>query len=542
MASGTYTLTNIQRQHTCVVSWSTSRSSSTSTSVTVSLTLKITCGTYTDFSSPAGDSDLCINGSWDGGSKGGYGGVSLTKGKSWSKTYSKSITWASSSNIPCQVYVDYYAGGWGPSVSGGTTQSFSVSVPSYVSYTKVSTPTWKSGNGANFYGNLAGGDGKVTVTWNASSAGTDNSVTGYIIQAQYPGGSWYEKWNSTGTSATLQFDGLSGSNCAIKLRIQAKGSAGTSYYSNWSSEITVNALGRSKCSAPTSITIRSTSSSTSTVLSTKDCGSGNFYIHWSAGTAGLNNAIQGYSIYYRDKTSGATSWTFLRTISGTSTRYTTDNWSTSHDYEYTVRTNGVTTSYGNYDWNSTYGTNIATIGMVPTNPTSVTFTNGGTYNSLVSINHPTLGSSYLAGWTQLSSATALTISGTMSGASGVKNYRIYYGIFSQDQAAQGTSPPSPSVVGWTSLTSTATSTTLSFARQRIGPGQVLRFRIDTVGYNGRISSGYYYSPCIVGAGTTAYKMSGVWKYKSIPYVKVGGVWKTPVMVWRKVGSVWKQTF
>jgi hypothetical protein len=234
MASGTYTLTNIKNQHTCVVSWSTSRSSSTSTSVTVSLTLKITCGTYTAFSSPTGDSDLCINGTWDtvgGSGKGGYGGVSLSKGGTWSKTYSKTITWASSSAITCQVYVDYYAGGWGPSGDGGTTQSFTVSVPSYVAYTSPSTPGSLT-TGATFYGNLNGGNGNVTVSWSASSGGTNNPVKNYTIQAKYPGGSWYDKWTGTGTSTTLNFDGTAGQEITINLQIRANGT-NSSYNSGW---------------------------------------------------------------------------------------------------------------------------------------------------------------------------------------------------------------------------------------------------------------------------------------------------------------------
>lgn len=354
MASGTYTLTNIKNQHTCVVSWSTSRSSSTSTSVTVSLTLKITCGTYTAFSSPAGDSDLCINGTWDtvgSSGKGGYGGVSLSKGGTWSKTYSKTITWASSNNITCQVYVDYYAGGWGPSGDGGTTQSFSISVPSYVSYTvpgagttsasmssgtftitwsgftngtnnaittyelwyqestnnstwsararvpnytnrlsprsftttfgtpgkyyrfcavalgtvsgtysninawgnsvlktagKLATPTWKAGmNGAVVFGRFSGADSwSHTLSWNSVSSATSNTLTSYNVQACYPGGTYYDKYNGSATSASFAWDGYIDKLCPVKLRIQARGSAGSSYYSNYSSEITVYVMNR----------------------------------------------------------------------------------------------------------------------------------------------------------------------------------------------------------------------------------------------------------------------------------------------------------
>lgn len=141
-------------------------------------------------------------------------------------TATKTIT--ASKTFTVSAYMDAYAGGYGPVPSGGRNFSFTVSVPGVI--TAPSTPSWKSIGTA--YGNLSGGQGDVSVSWNASSAGTGNTVKNYTIQACYPGGSWYDKWTGTGTSTTLNFDGTAGSNCAISLRIRANGNAGVN--SGWS--------------------------------------------------------------------------------------------------------------------------------------------------------------------------------------------------------------------------------------------------------------------------------------------------------------------
>ena len=125
--------------------------------------------------------------------------------------------------------LDMYSGGWGPTPDGGWyNKSFTVYIPGII--TAPSTPSFKSIGTA--YGNLSGGQGDVSVSWNASSAGTGNTVRDYTIQARYPGESWYDKWTGTGTSTTLNFNGTAGSNCAISLRIRANGNAGVN--SGWS--------------------------------------------------------------------------------------------------------------------------------------------------------------------------------------------------------------------------------------------------------------------------------------------------------------------
>ena len=135
---------------------------------------------------------------------------------------------SANSSITVKIGIEAWANGHGPTPSGGSTWTYTVSVPGVI--TAPSTPSFKSIGTA--YGNLSGGQGDVSVSWNASSAGTGNTVRDYTIQACYPGESWYDKWTGTGTSTTLNFNGTAGSNCAISLRIRANGNAGVN--SGWS--------------------------------------------------------------------------------------------------------------------------------------------------------------------------------------------------------------------------------------------------------------------------------------------------------------------
>lgn len=111
---------------------------------------------------------------------------------------------------------------------------------------KLATPTWKAGmDGSVVFGRYSGSDNwSHTLSWNSVSSATSNTLSSYNVQAKYPDGTWYDKYNGEATSATFAWDGYTDELCPIKLRIQARGSAGSSYYSNYSSEITVYVMNR----------------------------------------------------------------------------------------------------------------------------------------------------------------------------------------------------------------------------------------------------------------------------------------------------------
>lgn len=79
----------------------------------------------------------------------------------------------------------------------------------------------------------------VELSWGAGSAAAGNSVTGYDVQYQdrYPNGSWPSGWTTasgspvTGTKLNVSPPGTVG--YYRRFRVRTRGSAGSSYYSDW---------------------------------------------------------------------------------------------------------------------------------------------------------------------------------------------------------------------------------------------------------------------------------------------------------------------
>lgn len=521
--------------------------------------------------------------------------------------------------------------------------SVTVSGTGAASYTACTAPTSFT-NGTQFYGNLNGGNGNVTVSWSGASGGTNNAIVGYTIQARYPGGDWYDKWSGTGSSTTLNFDGTAGQTITIDLRIQTRGAAGADWYSGWKTGSVV-ALGRSACGAPnsmsvspstvapgssvtlswsgassglnnsissyyiewgyadggwnysktvnststsesttismpsgrrgvyidirittrgsagedyyssayrrddmvyirdysacgapTTITIRSGSSTTSSSISTKECGSGNFYIHWNAGTAGTDNSVVGYTVYYRNKTNNG-SWIKLR---DTTSLYTYDSRSDSYDYDYTVQTRGSAGS----SYYSSYGTYYDTIGMVPTNPTACSLT--GRTNMTTTL--PTITAMGQTGlFAQMTnpaaSNTALGIQ--FSGGTGAVSYNIRYGVYEIDENAQEeqvfTTALGCGYVDWTTLGTQNVGSVYSHILNMNWHGRIVQYYANAVGHNGRTSTEYYMSKPVYLPGGWYFKRSNSYE-RGLPKLKVSGTYRTTAAVWRKVNGIWELSF
>lgn len=226
--------------------------------------------------------------------------------------------------------------------------------------TSCGAPSWKTASGTTFYGNLSGGNGNITVSWNGGSAGTNNSVTGYIIQARYPNtdgtypdANWYQKADLGNiTSTTLDFDGWDGKNCDIHLRIRTKGSAGSSYYSGWSSIIWIRSLGRTACRAPTSISVSPSSGV---------WGGTTLTISWSGASSGTNNAISGYELYW-SKDNSTFSYTKSLNTTATSGSLTDVPGGTGTGYMYyRIVTKGQVTKYNSPQSASSSGVRMTTL-------------------------------------------------------------------------------------------------------------------------------------------------------------------------------------
>ena len=197
----------------------------------------------------------------------------------------------------------------------------------YKTVTKCGAPTSVS---------VSQSGGTVTVSWSGATAGTNNSISSYgVIRNTSASTSGATTINSAATGSSLTNKPGAGT---FYYGVRTQGSAGSSYYSGykWSSAIDT----RTKCGAPTSVTV---SQSGGTVT-----------ISWSGATAGTNNSISSYGVIRNTSasTSGAT------TVNGSASSSPITNKPGAGTFYYGVRTQGSAGSsyYSGYKWSSAIDT------------------------------------------------------------------------------------------------------------------------------------------------------------------------------------------
>lgn len=169
-------------------------------------------------------------------------------------------TFCSQSN-PCIILGDYSQG---PDYLGFTGVTLNINWA--IRYTACSAPTSLSLSETR-----GKPDTSLTLSWSGAKAGTQNSINGYDIQCSENGEGWWDygsvSTSSTSGSYTVYFHATRGGN--RRWRVRTKGSAGSSYYSGWSSASAYCYANRlpslSTCSASQTI-LPSGSSSISTKL------------------------------------------------------------------------------------------------------------------------------------------------------------------------------------------------------------------------------------------------------------------------------------
>lgn len=187
------------------------------------------------------------------------------------------------------------------------------------SYTKCSAPTsisFTNGVSNNTF------EDSITFSWNGASGGTSNSIVGYDIRcAVYnSAGTSIEKYCSlSGTQNSLtsiSSTSNKGSKTAtlswvtrgrkIVIQIRTKGSAGSSYYSDWKNSTAITRNLYSDCVAPTTVTLTSEKDLNGNTHS--DIFESQVTIKWSGAIAGANNSITGYYIQVRLKDDETGEW------------------------------------------------------------------------------------------------------------------------------------------------------------------------------------------------------------------------------------------
>ena len=153
-----------------------------------------------------------------------------------------SFTISNPSGASKTVTLTYKKSGLNVSYNGGRITSLSVSAKITSNNTASATDCGAPTSVTVSSSSADPGD-KVTLRWSGAKAGTANSITGYDIQKrEYDGESW-GSWTSASPSSVSSTSTSSSASVTVssvpgnltQFRVRTKGSAGSSYYSGWSS-------------------------------------------------------------------------------------------------------------------------------------------------------------------------------------------------------------------------------------------------------------------------------------------------------------------
>jgi hypothetical protein len=404
---------------------------------TVTIRCNVSVTSY-DFDTSQGAGYITIDGSTTNRSS-----SSFTVNKNSNKdflTATKSITTAKTFTVTAKM--DAYADGWGPVPSGGRTFSFTVYVPGVTYACKAPTDISVS----PYYVNPGG---SVTVSWSGAGSGQNNSISSYYLQWGYSDGGWDYSTTvyTSSTSGSKSISVPSGEGKYLDFRVKTQGSAGSGYYSGFYREDDLVRIrsrpSMSACSASQSL--------------------GTYTITWSAGTAGVDNSISTYEIWYSYKTSSSGAWgtrTHIANVSSSTRSYTWSGGTVGYYYRFSVVALGANYSYSatTDTWSAGYQKDYA-------------YTACGAPSNLKSNNtNPTIGQTITLSWTAGTEGTNNSITG----------YELYY------------STNSGSTYNLISSSIGASTTSYSYTVPRT-PGEI-RFRIRTKGSAGSsYYSGYNYS-------------------------------------------------
>lgn len=213
----------------------------------------------------------------------------------------------------------------GPATYDGTTLSVIVNAPSSSSKichlkvlwasdggtapggpggVRIGASSSYSSNSTSAYAVNISSPGGFYITWTAGSAGTGNAVSGYerrVIRASDNSviSGTTQSINSTSTLYSWS-SGYANSLVGVPLKAQVRTKGSGGLYSSWvtsANTITFTQTTTTAPGAPSGVRVGTSSSYSSNSASNYNIGApspGEFYITWTAGSNGTNNAIAGY--------------------------------------------------------------------------------------------------------------------------------------------------------------------------------------------------------------------------------------------------------
>lgn len=232
------------------------------------------------------------------------------------------------------------------SISVSSSQTATLYADGNVTVTVNYTPPSKLSTPSISVSNTITTSDHVTVSWTESSSVSGNTLTGYTLEYQDGDGTTYGAWttyNSYGANVRIVGANIAEVNKYRKFRVRATGSAGASYYSDWSiSEPVYHQYDPPVPSAPSNFTA---------LPATWE--SGNISLSWNASSIS-DGYISNYYIQYNLKRYGEEygGWTALANTQNTNYLYN-PNLSKGDNIQYRVR---ALSSEGKYSDFSTTAT------------------------------------------------------------------------------------------------------------------------------------------------------------------------------------------
>lgn len=141
----------------------------------------------------------------------------------------------------------------------------------------------------------------VEISWQGATSGTNNAISGYIFQARdsNDAGETYGSWSQVKTVSSTASSGSTTLPMPTTLgtyrqfRVQTTGSAGSSYYSDWSNTYGP-CIRTALAQAPNSVLVSNTTPTVSETIT----------VSWTGASAGVNDTIGGYAVFRCDTADG----------------------------------------------------------------------------------------------------------------------------------------------------------------------------------------------------------------------------------------------
>jgi len=185
----------------------------------------------------------------------------------------------------------------------------------------------------------------VSLAWSGAKGGSGNTISSYFIRYRTKSsssgsyGSWADLTTVTSTSTSgsksIDISSKVSRGYYVQFSIQARGSAGSNFYSGYKESSAIRRNPYTTCTAPTSITVTPNNFDATVTIS------------WSGAGAGTSNSISSYYIQYATSSNNSTwgSWTGLTTVnstssSGSKTIDVSSNVSRGYYIKFRIRTQG----------------------------------------------------------------------------------------------------------------------------------------------------------------------------------------------------------